>query len=150
MSSFYGNVKSSPRSPFIFDRIYSSRTEMDTALTVQTDSNNAVQGDGVFINRYVLINYGYTVNEEYIKVDNNLITSDQSSYANLYVKVLNEDTYEYILGSTLSSNDFNTYKSSEWYKKDYYITRYNENGEENTYFKNNRQKDQQKYHRTHR
>ena len=145
MSSFYGNVKSSPRSPFIFDRIYSSRTEMDNALKVQKDNNDAVQGDGVFINRYVLVNYGYTINEEYVRVDNNLITSDQSSYANLYVKVLNEDTYEYILGSTLSSNDFNTYKDSEWYKKDHYITRYNENGVENIYFKENRTLDQKNY-----
>jgi len=59
MASFYGNIKNNSRSSFIFDKIYTSRYAMETALKKDTDNNGAVSGDGVFINRYVLINYGY-------------------------------------------------------------------------------------------
>lgn len=48
MPSFYGNITNSARSAFIFDRIYNSRYEMD----------QAVNTDGVYTTRYVLVEYG--------------------------------------------------------------------------------------------
>ena len=61
MGSFYGNIKNDQRISLIFDRIYPSRTAMEKALTQDRDENNAIQGDGVFINRYILIHYGYDI-----------------------------------------------------------------------------------------
>lgn len=59
MASFYGNIKNHSRAPYIFDKIYCSRCEMEAALSQNLDANGQIQGDGVFINRYVLIDYGY-------------------------------------------------------------------------------------------
>lgn len=61
MGSFYGNIKNDQRISLIFDRIYPSRIAMEEALTQNKDENNAIQGDGVFINRYILIHYGYDI-----------------------------------------------------------------------------------------
>lgn len=60
MASFYGNIKNNSRASFIFDKIYSSRTEMEKALQ-QTDEKqeDLVIGDGIFTHRYVLIDYGF-------------------------------------------------------------------------------------------
>lgn len=60
MASFYGNIKNNSRASFIFDKIYSSRTEMEAALQ-QTDKKqeDLVIGDGIFTHRYVLIDYGF-------------------------------------------------------------------------------------------
>lgn len=44
---FYGNISNMARTQFQFDRIYTSRTEMD----------NAASEDGVYTGRYVLVNY---------------------------------------------------------------------------------------------
>lgn len=54
MASFYGNIKNNSRSSFIFDKIYPSRTAMENAL-------NSTEGDGIFVNRYVLIDYGANI-----------------------------------------------------------------------------------------
>ncbi len=45
--SFYGNITNTARSPFTFDRIYSSRYAMEQAMT----------SDGVYAGRYVLVEY---------------------------------------------------------------------------------------------
>ena len=47
---FYGNIVNSNKASFTFDRIYSSRRAMDAAMSVN-------EGDGVFLGRYVLIDY---------------------------------------------------------------------------------------------
>jgi len=39
MSSFYGNIKNNMRSPFIFDRIYPSRKDMEDTLKKYQDEN---------------------------------------------------------------------------------------------------------------
>lgn len=44
---FYGNITNTSRTQFVFDKTYSSRTEMD--------SN--VMSDGIYIGRYVLVQY---------------------------------------------------------------------------------------------
>jgi len=53
---FYGNLSSINRSTFVFDRVYTTRAEMD--------SNAAT--DGIFINRYVLVEYGNQPNIGYL------------------------------------------------------------------------------------
>lgn len=50
MAGFYGNISASNRTAFTFDLIYNSRVAMDEAIT---GANN----DGVFLGRYVLVEY---------------------------------------------------------------------------------------------
>lgn len=49
--SFYGRVTNSSKTQFSFDKIYPTRWEMDNQLA----NNNA---DGIFVGRYVLVEYG--------------------------------------------------------------------------------------------
>lgn len=51
---FYGNITNTARTQFQFDRIYANRAEMD---------ENAVT-DGIFMNRYVLVEYDSEVNTD--------------------------------------------------------------------------------------
>lgn len=46
--SFYGNIKNTARTQFYFDRIYGSRSEMESACK---------NGDGIFAGRFVLVEY---------------------------------------------------------------------------------------------
>ena len=48
MSSFYGNIKFNNQTPLIFDKIYSSRKQME----------DSCHSDGIFNGRFVLISYG--------------------------------------------------------------------------------------------
>jgi hypothetical protein len=64
MASFYGNIKNNSRASFIFDKIYSSRCNMNAALAAEDEKTGAKIGDGVFINRYVLIDYNFYSPEE--------------------------------------------------------------------------------------
>lgn len=48
---FYGNIKNTSRTQFNFDKIYSSRSEME----------NSCQNDGVYAGRYVLVEYDQMV-----------------------------------------------------------------------------------------
>lgn len=47
---FYGNITNTNRTQFVFDKTYSNRAEMDAACSAE-------KGDGVYIGRYVLIDY---------------------------------------------------------------------------------------------
>ena len=67
MASFYGNIKNNSRASFIFDKIYTSRKEMEETLT--QEENGIIVGDGVFINRYVLIDYNYAPDSNILYVD---------------------------------------------------------------------------------
>lgn len=49
---FYGNITNTSKTTFSFDKIYTSRRDMDEACA---------EGDGVFLGRYVLVEYGATV-----------------------------------------------------------------------------------------
>lgn len=49
---FYGNITNTSKTTFSFDKIYTSRRDMDEACA---------KGDGVFLGRYVLVEYGATV-----------------------------------------------------------------------------------------
>ena len=52
--SFYGDIVNTGDSPFVFDKVYSSRYHMEQSMA----------DDNVFVGRYVLINYdsSYTGN----------------------------------------------------------------------------------------
>lgn len=65
---FYGNITNASRTQFQFDRVYANRAEMDEgALT-----------DGIFMNRYVLVEYDSKVNTDtMIKVQ---LKNDQLYY----------------------------------------------------------------------
>jgi len=47
MAGFYGNISTSNRSAFTFDKVYANRRSMDQEGA----------GDGVFLGRYVLVEY---------------------------------------------------------------------------------------------
>ena len=46
---FYGNITNTNRTQFVFDKVYPSRSQMD----------DSVHTDGIYIGRYVLVEYGY-------------------------------------------------------------------------------------------
>ena len=54
---FYGNITNAARTQFQFDRIYPNRKAMEAVQTI----------DGVYIGRYVLIEYGTDVHSDYYK-----------------------------------------------------------------------------------
>ena len=66
---FYGNITNTSKTSFVFDKIYTNRTAMDTAqASITTNPNGTtVQGDGVFIGRYVLIEYGEIQDNSFIR-----------------------------------------------------------------------------------
>lgn len=94
MSFFYGNIKNNSSSPFVFDRIYSSRTEMETSLTKNKDETGQLLGDGVFVNRYVLINYGYSRCGGYIGIDNSYVYASDDTDANLFENTENTENHK--------------------------------------------------------
>ena len=49
---FYGNITNTSKTTFSFDKIYANRRDMDADCAL---------GDGVFLGRYVLVEYGATV-----------------------------------------------------------------------------------------
>jgi len=93
MASFYGNMKNNSRASFIFDKIYPTRAAMEAALKA-TDEQGTRVGDGIFINRYVLVDYHYmladteinnnNIDDYYIEVDGNVVTT--SNIAAYYTK----------------------------------------------------------------
>lgn len=54
MNSFYGNLKNNSRASFIFDKVYPNRKAME----------DAKESDGVWVNRYVLIAYNYSITDD--------------------------------------------------------------------------------------
>ena len=99
MASFYGNMKNNSRASFIFDKIYPTRTAMEAALNAVDNDNNPI-GDGIFVNRYVLVDYHYAladpivtqdnIDKYYIEVDDSIITT-QNFHA-YYIR-LEENNY---------------------------------------------------------
>ena len=110
---FYGNITNTSKTNFVFDKIYSNRFAMD--------SNT--ETDGVFIGRYVLIEYGTITTDSFIKAygpdsdgwyytsinqeettrikyttDNNSI-ENTNIYKNMIIYIQNDDGYEYLICS---------------------------------------------------
>lgn len=63
---FYGNISASNKSSFTFDHIYPTRKQMDDAANT----------DGVFMGRYVLVEYDETPISAYYNFDDNWFYND--------------------------------------------------------------------------
>ena len=87
--SFYGRVTNSSKTQFSFDKIYPSRHEMDLRLTQEN-------ADGIFVGRYVLVEYGDST-----KVETDIVTSD--NYIHAFLGNLKEDKLKNVIG-TLYTN----------------------------------------------
>ena len=124
MASFYGNMKNNSRASFIFDKIYPTRTAMEEAL-VAKDSEGTVIGDGIFINRYVLIDYHYAladgvinpnkIDEYYTKVDNSIVTIE--NFRIYYLRNVENNNISYTHPLTFSNN-------ADYYQKKVFIDRF--------------------------
>ena len=68
--SFYGDIKRVQSSPFVFDKYYSSRAEMEENMNT----------DNVYIGRYVLIKYTYSEEQVYVKISLNSDTYKPNTY----------------------------------------------------------------------
>ena len=88
--SFYGRVTNSSKTQFSFDKIYPSRHEMDFRL-------NQGNADGVFVGRYVLVEYGDST-----KVETDLVTSD--NYIHAFLRSLREDKFKNVIGTLYINN----------------------------------------------
>lgn len=67
---FYGNITNTSKTNFVFDKIYTNRKAMDENIAK----------DGIFIGRYVLVEYGQITNDSFIRVyqnDNKFYTSNK-------------------------------------------------------------------------
>lgn len=159
MASFYGNIKNNSRSSFIFDRIYTSRCEMEKALYEVKDDNGVVAGDGVFINRYVLINYGYSAKGIYTLIKRSQV--NESNYSQYYYIVdesnhneyYDELTKKYYLPGNVyaKNNDVRQWENEaentlDYYQKTNFINRFDINLKENSYYADNREADAEKYY----
>lgn len=63
MGGFYGNITDTSKTTFSFDYIYTTRMEMDEKAS----------SDGVFLGRYVLIDYDEAPIKGYAKIENNIV-----------------------------------------------------------------------------
>ena len=73
---FYGNITNTSKTTFSFDRIYSNRATMDGRSL----------SDGVFIGRYVLIEYDTDLDKNYY-LNNNYLVGDTDGYYKIYNSV---------------------------------------------------------------
>ena len=159
MASFYGNIKNNSRSSFIFDRIYNSRSQMEDALNNNIDPDTQqVIGDGVFINRYVLVNYSYSAEGAYVLIKKSQVNAsnyDQYYYAvddSNHTEYYDELTKKYYLPGNVyaKSNDVRQWENeaevtSDYYQKTHFIDRFDINFHENPYYQKNRELDAGKY-----
>lgn len=100
---FYGNITNTNKSQFTFDTIYHNRKEMDDAINNKTD--------GIFIGRFVLVEYdpevlvhyydAYLSNGEYYKVKTSASDPDEKIEPNdgTVIRVNNgmNDSYEFLI-----------------------------------------------------
>lgn len=135
MSSFYGNIKFNNQTPLIYDKIYTSRYQMEQEC----------HSDGIFNGRYVLISYGDVRYTPYHKVEpmndqvfNSLcqagykyyITDSQSldgfketteykAGQDYYIKTIKsiDDTSEFAKNKSIDEQQYNhDYHSTVWQK----------------------------------
>lgn len=71
---FYGNITNTSKTTFSFDKIYANRRDMDADCAL---------GDGVFLGRYVLVEYGATILNDIQEVytDGSLTTRINTFYS---------------------------------------------------------------------
>ena len=64
---FYGNITNTSKTTFTFDKIYSNRLQMDNSCT----------SDGIFLGRYVLVEYGLPATQYLVGyLDNKIMYDD--------------------------------------------------------------------------
>lgn len=116
MSSFYGNIKFNNQTPLIYDKIYTSRYQMEQEC----------HSDGIFNGRYILISYGDIRYTPYHKVE----PMNEADFANA-IKAGNI----YYITDSQSADGF---KSTTEYKagQDYYIRTIYSIDEGSTFAKN--------------
>ena len=112
MASFYGNMKNNYRASFIFDKVYQTRTAMETALNA-VDQNDRPIGDGIFVNRYVLVDYHYALSDTiitqdnidkyYVEVDSSIVTTQ--NFNTFFKRVVTNNVISYVRPTSFNKND---------------------------------------------
>ena len=74
---FYGNITNTSKTTFSFDKVYSNRATMDGKSL----------SDGVFIGRYVLVEYDSNLDQSYY-LNNNYLVGDTDGYYQIYNSVI--------------------------------------------------------------
>lgn len=73
---FYGNITNTSKTTFTFDKIYSNRLQMDNSCT----------SDGIFLGRYVLVEYGLPATQYLVGyLDNKIMYDDPSDRSNSHI-----------------------------------------------------------------
>ena len=142
MASFYGNMKNNSRASFIFDRVYPSRVAMENMLDRKDDEGKSI-GDGIFINRYVLVDYHYMlmddisnkdkIDEYYIEVDQGVVNPQNiSAY---YTKSVDSNGKSiYTRATTYTGNT-----QTKYYQRKVFVDRFKPDTQINANNENNNQ-----------
>lgn len=73
---FYGNIINTSKTTFTFDKIYSNRLQMDNSCT----------SDGIFLGRYVLVEYGLPATQYLVGyLDNKIMYDDPSDRSDSHI-----------------------------------------------------------------
>lgn len=73
---FYGNITNTSKTTFTFDKIYSNRLQMDNSCT----------SDGIFLGRYVLVEYGLPATQYLVGyLDNKIMYDDPSDRSDFHI-----------------------------------------------------------------
>ena len=106
MGGFYGNISDTAKTTFSFDIIYENRTKMDE----QADQ------DGVFLGRYVLIDYDEAPIKGYARrgTDGSVISFHSSTNFTVATQIISKTNtiYEDISSNTQYDNKFYRYNSN--------------------------------------
>lgn len=103
---FYGNITNTSKTNFVFDKIYTNRKAMDSNISK----------DGIFIGRYVLVEYGEITNDSFIRaylINNKFYTTNAEDINTeiLYTADKNKVKDRYITNGiviyTITKNDKN-------------------------------------------
>lgn len=122
--SFYGNIREDmTKAQFQFDRIYSNRFAMDSAIGNTSDLQNVT--DGVFVGRFVLVDYN--LDPEQGNASSELGYVGEKISGNYFtLKKLSDDTYYYEdeLDKKLPEDGFQLVTAIETSNKVSYIVYY--------------------------
>lgn len=105
MSSFYGNIKFNNQTPLIFDKIYSSRYQMEQNC----------HSDGIFNGRFILVSYGdirYTPYHKVEPMNDEVFNANRQAGTIYYITSSEGDSFGF--REVANSEAFNAYN-------DYYI-----------------------------
>lgn len=123
-NTIYGGLGSYPATPFLIDKVYNNRTEMDENC----------ENDGVFLGRYVMIRYceeNYdqearkTLHEKVIQDEDgqtyfseyNGVSEQGAKYLDNYLQDLNNGYADDIYFSNLETSEYYSYDHTIWRKE---------------------------------